>query len=93
MYFTGIIIAVCTFLIIGMCHPLVIHHRTGMYRASSFCGERDSVITAWCDRGIVPVGHRRTVLAEEACGERMVPDEPEAQRRVYLASLGVKSEK
>lgn len=24
MYFTGIIIAVCTFLIIGMCHPLVI---------------------------------------------------------------------
>lgn len=24
MYFTGIFIAVCTFLIIGMCHPLVI---------------------------------------------------------------------
>ena len=24
IYFTGVIIAICTFLIIGLCHPLVI---------------------------------------------------------------------
>ena len=71
----------------------VAHHRTGMYRAGSFCGERDSVVAAWCDGCFIPMGHRRAILAEEARGEGMVSDEPEAQRRVYLASLGVKSEK
>ena len=71
----------------------VAHHRTGMHRAGIVCGECYRLVAARRDGGFVPLGHRRAVLTEEARGERMVSDESEAQRRVYLASRGVKSEK
>ena len=68
MYFTGIIIAIMTFLAIGIWHPIVI-------KTEYHWGTRPWII-------YLLVGISCCVAAlftEEACGERMVPDESKAQ--------------
>ena len=85
MYFTGIIIAIMTFLTIGIWHPIVIkteyHWGTRpwiiyLLVGLACCGTALFILR--CVRSFSTLGHRRTVSPEETRGERLVPQESQA---------------
>ena len=82
LHFTGVIIAVITFLIIGLCHPLVIkmEYYTGTKYWWTFLVV--GLIDVRCYRCFPVVGHWRTLLSEKTCQERMVPHESQACTRI-----------
>ena len=83
MNFTGLIIAVTTFLVIGLFHPIVIkseyHFGTKCWWAFALAGIIFIAASLTVENGILsPVlGHPGNLRAEETRGERMVPHEPE----------------
>ena len=94
MYFTGIIIAAMTFLTIGLWHPIVI--KTEYYFGTrpwviyllvgiSCCVAALFISNVYLSSflGVFrPVGHRRTVLSEKTCRERLVPHESQAKKEI-----------
>ena len=88
MYFTGITIAVMTFLTIGIWHPIVIktEYRWGTrpwiaYLLVGLCCIVGALFVEniYMSSFLSPLGHRRTLLTEETRRERLVPHEPQAQ--------------
>ena len=68
LHFTGIIIAVCTFLIIGLFHPIVI-------KVEYHYGTRPWWI-------FLVLGIASTVRTEKESGKRMVPQKSKKERRI-----------
>jgi len=93
MYFTGIIIAVCTFLTIGIWHPIVIkteyHWGTRPWIIYLIIGITCIVAALFIENTIISAiigvfgasalwGIGELFFAEKASPKRMVPDESEA---------------
>ena len=82
LHFTGIIIAVACFLVIGLFQVDVPRGRHCLYRWRAVRGGPCCVSCIGRYRRVGLVVYQGTVRATRAGGERMVPDEPETQRRI-----------
>ena len=83
MYFTGVIIAVSTFLIIGIFHPIVIkteyYTGTRLWWVFLVLGLASVAAALFIENVIVPLVDRRIVRPAQTGAEGLVPHEPQAQ--------------
>ena len=79
----GIIIGICTFLIIGMFHPIVIkaeyYFGTRCWWWFLVLGIAGIIASIWSFRIFILLDNQRNIRPTQTCAERMVPDEPETE--------------